>query len=89
MPNFEWDETKNQKNIQERGIDFKTVHCMWDDPNMRVFAGHTKDDEMRYMALGLMSSRLYAAVYTLRGSNIRLISVRIASRKERVLYEKK
>ena len=89
MPEFEWDETKNQTNIKERGIDFKTAEQIWLDPHMRVFAGYAGNDDVRYMALGTIDGRLHAAIFTLREKRIRLISVRIASRKERGLYEKK
>jgi uncharacterized DUF497 family protein len=88
VPRFEWDEVKNQRNIKERQIDFGVAPRIWEDTSLKVFAGYTKDGEPRYLALGNLEGRLHAVVYTLRGTVIRIISMRIASRKERKIYER-
>ena len=43
--------------------------------------------EPRWLALGLIGDRLHSLAFTIRGERIRIISLRTASRKERMLYE--
>ena len=42
--------------------------------------------ESRFIALGCLEEFVLLAVYTLRGQNIRLISVRLANKEERRIY---
>jgi uncharacterized DUF497 family protein len=44
--------------------------------------------EVRTRALGFIGHTLYALVFTMRGSVLRVISLRKANRKERNQYEK-
>ena len=53
----------------------------------------TQDDrkeyyEQRWIALGLINSRLHVLIYTIRSNNIRVISLRKASYREIRYYEK-
>lgn len=43
--------------------------------------------EERWVALGLIGSRLHVLTYTVRDENMRLISLRKANRREREYYE--
>ena len=46
------------------------------------------DDEERFIAVGMGAvGKLLAVIYTLRGDDIRLISVRRATRREVKVYE--
>ena len=83
---FEWDETKNRENIEERGIDF--------DDAISIFGGDTLehvDDrfdygEVRIVAYGESAGKVLALVYTMCGDVCRIISARIANRNERRKY---
>lgn len=83
---FEWDETKNQANIEKHGIDFEFAK--------EIFLGiwiakqdNRKDyGEDRFLALGLLDEFVLLAVYTQRHDKIRLISVRRANAEERRIY---
>ena len=87
MREFEWDENKNKQNKQIRGLDFDQAKKLWEDPGIRVYAA--KDvGEARFVAFGNLNATLHAVVFTLRGAKIRIISARVASRKERELYGK-
>ncbi len=44
--------------------------------------------EARYISYGMIQSRLHVMVWTLRGRNIRVISLRKANARERKWYEK-
>lgn len=45
--------------------------------------------EERWVALGLIDNRLHVLTYTIRGENIRLISLRKANKRESEYYEEK
>ena len=46
-----------------------------------------RDGEARTVVLGPIAGRLHVAVITMRGSTIRVISLRRANRRERIRYE--
>lgn len=86
---FEWDEEKSATNFDKHGVKFEegvTVFCdplsiSIDDP------GHSVD-EQRYIDIGASENgRVLVVSYTQRGRNIRLISCRKATRRERRQYE--
>lgn len=84
---FAWDEAKRQRNLAKHGVDFESV---WDmDWASAIRRTDTRKDygEIRYVVLGFIEERLYCCTYTERGENKRIISLRYASRKERIYYE--
>jgi len=85
---FEFDEQKNQRNIELRGIDFRLVEelewhkaILWRDERKNY-------GEIRECALALMDGRIYAVTFTMRSGNIRIISFRKANKRESKKYEK-
>lgn len=89
MFEFEWDEGKNKINLNKHKIDFKSAEQIWDDPSRKVFRGKTINGEERYKIIGLVATKCYAGIFTIRQEKIRLISVRPASQNERKLYGEK
>lgn len=83
-----FDPQKSERNRRERGLGFEMVA----DFNFKsaVFANDTRRDygEVRTRALGFIGETLYALVFTMRGSALRVISLRRANRKERERYAK-
>ena len=82
MPEFEWDEANAEINLERHGISFANA---W-----KLFGGRpvlTKElaysAEERYATTGGLEMVFYTAVWTWRGGQIRLISVRRARREER------
>ncbi len=84
---FEWDELKEQINITKHGIDFATASHVFLDPNrLEIYDDkHSTADEERYITIGLVGEVL-TVVYTERISVLRIISARIATRKEKESY---
>lgn len=87
MAEFEWDQRKESQNIRKHGIDFTTASLIWDG-----FVFERPDDrrnygENRFVVFGCADNRILAVVYTPRGANRRIISARVAHRRERSLYE--
>ena len=75
---FEWDPDKNQANIEKHGVPFEVAK--------RIFDTRKDYGEDRYIGIGKVVNASLVVVYTDRGGNIRLISARPASRKEREKY---
>lgn len=83
---FEWDENKRLKTIQERGIDFAATMYIFAGPTV-VWPDHRKDyGEDRVIALGALDGRVIAVVYTDRGDVRRIISARKANDREQRTY---
>ena len=84
---FEWDENKNLLNIEKHGIDFIDAARMIDDGYVFIGLSSYKN-EQRFIATGIIEERYITVVYTMRGETIRIISARVARKKERFNYEK-
>ena len=86
---FEWDDAKSDACFTHRGFDFAyALRAFFDDD--RVVARDRRWDygEDRYRLLGSIEGRVFALIYTVRGSAIRIISARKANIKERREYER-
>ena len=84
---YEWDEQKIQVNISKHGIDFETATRLWDDSN-RIEIQTLFSEENRIILIGKIDKKIWAAIFTLRETAYRIISVRRARKKEIYLYEK-
>lgn len=84
---FEWDEIKNEKNKRNHGISFETAAFVFNDVNrIEIYdALHSKINEDRYITIGKVRKILYV-VYTEREDKIRIISARLAEKKEKEIY---
>ena len=83
---YEWDNAKNQINREKHSIDFEAINLFnWDTAEIITSDRH---NEIRFAAIGYIADSLYFAVYTIRGNNRRIISLRKASSRERAQYER-
>ena len=84
---FEWDDEKERLNIQKHGISFETAARVFGDENrIEIYDKEHSIEEDRYITIGLAGDVLFV-VYTERVPRIRLISARLASARERRLYD--
>jgi len=84
---FEWDPDKSVSNEEKHGIDFLTAQELWEDENrIEIHAPYPVED--RGILIARYHEKIWAAVFTLRGGAIRIISVRRARKREVNLYEK-
>ena len=83
---FEFDPAKSAANRAKHGIDFDEARELWSDPFL-LEAPALTEDEPRYVAIGRIGAKHWAAVYTWRAGRARIISVRRARRKEIERYE--
>ena len=82
-----FDPAKNARNIAERGLSFERVAEL--DWETALSQEDTRKDygETRLQVLAFLGKRLHAAVVTIRGDALHVISFRKASRKEVKWYE--
>ena len=86
---FEWDEEKAKENVGKHKVSFEEAKTVFNDPFLVTFPdpGHY-GGERRYINIGVSSQgRTLVLVHTERGSDIRIISCRKATAKERGAYE--
>jgi uncharacterized DUF497 family protein len=86
---YEWDEAKNVGNIRKhRGLSLPYGKRIFSD-HKRIIREDMRFDygERRYIAIGIVDGVILAVCFTPRGFlKRRLISVRIANKKERRFY---
>jgi hypothetical protein len=86
---FEWDPKKAAVNNHKHGVTFQEAATVFGDPLAVTFADidHTVD-EQRYLTFGKSRfDRLLVVSHTDRGNRVRLISARLMTRQERMIYE--
>ena len=83
---FEYDSDKSASNLAKHGIDFVEAQTLWDDPRL-LEAPVSITNEPRFLAVGMIDSKHWTAVYTYRGERVRLISARRARKQEVEHYE--
>lgn len=87
---FTWDKRKNSSNKRKHGVSFEEAQTVFYDENALEFPDpdHT-EDESRFLMLGLsIRLRILVVCHCLRSgdSEIRIISARKATKKEREAY---
>ena len=83
---YEWDPDKAKLNIRKHGIAFADAVSAFSDDSA-ITGEDNNPDEARFATLGMDAfGRVLVVVYTWREDNIRLISARKATEKERKQY---
>jgi uncharacterized protein len=83
---FEWDIAKSAKNLRERGFDFVHAAKVFEQPTIEADDKRAGYGEQRVRAIGRVDDQVLFVVYTWRGTVRRIISARLANRKERNAY---
>ena len=83
-----FDSAKSARNVRERGLSFERVVEF--DFDTAIFEIDEREDygELRVRALGFLDGRLHSLVFTERGEDLRVISLRKATRAEMRSYGK-
>jgi hypothetical protein len=86
---FEWDSSKAAANLTKHGVAFEEAASVFNDPLAYTFADPDHSvGEQRLLTFGLSSAgRLLAVISTERGTVLRIVSARKATRHERGIYE--
>lgn len=85
----EWDSNKARANLQKHGVDFSdAATVLHDELALTLLTDFTLEE--RYATLGADAlGRILVVIYAYRGDNIRLISARKATARERAGYRKR
>ena len=86
---FEWDDDKAASNEQKHGVPFTEAETVFADPlALTGYDPDHSDDEDRYITMGTsLDGRLLVISHADRENRVRIISARVASRRERRDYE--
>jgi len=83
-----WDPEKARINMKQHGIRFSDAEMVLFDPNALTRGDLDVKNEQRFVSIGIDAiGRVLVVVYTYRGEDIRLISARSATKRERERYE--
>ena len=85
-----WSEDKNRLNIKKHGLSFQEAILVFLDPYLVISydEAHSSSEEMRWKGIGALGNEILLTVIFAedRGSELRLISARKASKKEKEDY---
>ncbi len=86
---FEWDLKKAKINLEKHAVSFEEASTAFKDPlSLTIDDPLHSSDEKRFVLIGMSyNSRILVVVHTDRGDNIRIVSARKATKKERKYYE--
>ena len=84
LEGFEWDENKSKANFEKHGYDFEDARQIFCGPI--VLRRSDRNNEERWIAVGLLDDRLIAVIFTRRDEMIRIISARRAREHEKRTY---
>jgi len=89
MLNFEWDPNKAQSNLEKHGVAFEEAATAFGDTlSLSVPNPDHSDYEERFILIGqAITGRLIVVVHTEENDRIRIISARLATKRERNTYE--
>lgn len=86
---FEWDAVKARRNLRKHGVAFEEAATAFGDPlSITIADPDHSDHESRWILLGPSEQgRLLVVAHTDRGDRIRLITARLASKREKRQHE--
>jgi uncharacterized DUF497 family protein len=83
-----WDPEKARLNARKHGVFFADAVMALEDEEALTERDLSPREEERWVTMGLDGlGRVLVVVYTWRGENLRIISARKATKRERRLYE--
>jgi uncharacterized protein len=83
---LEYHPAKSAANQAKHGISFDEAQALWLDPDL-IEAPARAMDEARFLVVGRIGGKHWAAICTHRGEHVRIISVRRARIEEIRHYE--
>lgn len=84
---YEWDNAKREANLRKHKLDFWIAHLVYESPEKLTYRLKS-EPEARFLDVALVELKgaILSLVYTIRNGNVRFISFRYASRRERRHY---
>ena len=85
---YEWDEAKREANLKKHGYDFADADLVYENPEkLTIHTLRRGEPRLQDIAIVDIFGVTLTLAYVVRGYNIRIISFRKASRKERRIYD--
>ena len=83
-----WDEQKNVRNKAKHGLSFDDAYDFdWDNSVTLDRSRPDKDGETRWAAIGWLYGKLHTIIFTYRGDDLRIISLRRSNKGEEAHHE--
>jgi hypothetical protein len=87
MVNYQWDKQKAKTNLLKHGVSFADAVAVFSD-HAALTMEDDDPDEQRFATIGMDAfGHILVVTYTWRGEEIRVISARKATARERRQYE--
>ena len=85
---FEWDKEKSETNLQKHGISFDEAKTIFNGHVLTIEDKRKEYGKTRRISIGELENKIAVVVviHTDRKGKTRIISARIANKKERTLY---
>lgn len=83
---FVWDEDKRQVNLRKHGIDFADAEAIFRGVTLTAEDDREAYGEQRFLTLGLLEDQVVSVTHTERENEIRIISIRKATKHEARFY---
>jgi hypothetical protein len=86
---FEWDHEKAEQNLKKHDVPFEEAATVFGDPlSLTIDDPLHSEQEDRFVTIGLsLSRRILVVVHIDREDHLRIISARVATARERKVYE--
>lgn len=81
-----YDITKRNKTLLERGLDFADAKTVFSGHHLTAEDSRQDYGEVRLISIDLLKERMVILVWTPRGADRRIISMRKANEREQALY---
>jgi len=82
----EFDPDKRNATLLHRGLDLKRAGEVFDGAHITIEDDRVDYGEARFITIGLLDERMVVLVWTWRGENLRVISIRKANEREQKRY---
>ena len=86
MMQFVWDEAKRRTNQRKHGIDFADAEQIFGGVTLTAEDNREAYGERRFLTLGLLDDQVVSVAHTEHGEEIRIISIRKATKREAQFY---
>ncbi|QTA88703.1 BrnT family toxin [Desulfonema magnum] len=83
---FTWDQTKQKTNLAKHGFDFADAEAVFAGMTYTFGDNRTYYGEDRFITLGMLKGRIVVIAHTEQDDEIRIISMRKATKHEQKTY---
>ena len=81
-----FDPEKRRLTLEQRGLDSADADKVFDGPHLTIEDDRIDYGEVRYLTVGMLEQRMVVLVWTPRGQDLRIISMRKANDREQRAY---